>query len=274
MPARCPWVVMWAFSPLLSTSVAAIHIQWHFLYVSVQRITRNRLHAPLGFPGSAAGKESAGPWVRKISWKRERLSTPIFWPGEFHGLYSPWRRKESDMTEWLSLLLSQCRVPSLIGEQRSMLHGAAYTYTRTHTHTRVHTQIHTQDGEKTLQISWVHLSSRSPKENPTNKATPQQSAVEDQRWRRCLAGGELTPLGSWAQIQRCWLCSNTVLGYGNFHGAVVPQNLEGTKGPWSGWQWAEAFLEAVLALSSHFYKYLVWMVIYGSFGELMEIMGV
>ena len=109
MPARCPWVVMWAFSPFLSTSVAAIHIQWHFLYVSVQRITRNRLHAPLGFPGSSAGKESAGPWVRKISWKRERLSTPIFWPGEFHGLYSPWRRKESDMTEWLSLLLSQCR---------------------------------------------------------------------------------------------------------------------------------------------------------------------
>ena len=26
-----------------------------------------------------------------------------FWPGEFHVLYSPWRRKESDMTEGLSL---------------------------------------------------------------------------------------------------------------------------------------------------------------------------
>ena len=24
----------------------------------------------------------------------ERLPTPIFWPGEFHGLYSPWGRKE------------------------------------------------------------------------------------------------------------------------------------------------------------------------------------
>ena len=30
-------------------------------------------------------------------------STPVFWPGEFHGLYSPWARKESDMTERLSL---------------------------------------------------------------------------------------------------------------------------------------------------------------------------
>ena len=29
--------------------------------------------------------------------------TPVFWPGEFHGLYSPWGRKESDRTEQLSL---------------------------------------------------------------------------------------------------------------------------------------------------------------------------
>ena len=45
------------------------------------------------------------PWVGKIPWRRERLPTPIFWPGEFHGLYSPWGRKESDTTEWLSLSL-------------------------------------------------------------------------------------------------------------------------------------------------------------------------
>jgi len=30
------------------------------------------------------------PWVGKIPWGRERLPTPVFWPGEFHGLYSPW----------------------------------------------------------------------------------------------------------------------------------------------------------------------------------------
>ena len=43
------------------------------------------------------------PWVGKISWRREMLPTPIVWPGEFHGLYSSWGRKESDMTEQLSL---------------------------------------------------------------------------------------------------------------------------------------------------------------------------
>ena len=27
-------------------------------------------------------------WVGKIHWRRKRLPTPEFWPGEFHGLYS------------------------------------------------------------------------------------------------------------------------------------------------------------------------------------------
>ena len=44
------------------------------------------------------------PWVGKIPWRRERLPTPVFQPGEFHGLYSPWCHKESDTTEWLSFM--------------------------------------------------------------------------------------------------------------------------------------------------------------------------
>ena len=42
-------------------------------------------------------------WVGKIPWRRERLPTPVFWPGEFLGLYSPWGHKEWDTTERLSL---------------------------------------------------------------------------------------------------------------------------------------------------------------------------
>ena len=41
------------------------------------------------------------PRIGKIPWKRERLPTPVFWPGKFHGLYSPWGCKESDTTEGL-----------------------------------------------------------------------------------------------------------------------------------------------------------------------------
>ena len=40
-------------------------------------------------------------WVAKILWRREGLPTPVFWPGEFHGLYSPRGHKESEATEWL-----------------------------------------------------------------------------------------------------------------------------------------------------------------------------
>ena len=43
------------------------------------------------FPCGSAGKDSPSmweTWVGKIPWRRERLSTPVLWPGEVHGLYS------------------------------------------------------------------------------------------------------------------------------------------------------------------------------------------
>ena len=46
-------------------------------------------------------------WVQslgwKIPWRRERLPTPVFWPGEFHGLHRPWGCKESDTTLCISV---------------------------------------------------------------------------------------------------------------------------------------------------------------------------
>ena len=48
-------------------------------------------------------------WVRSLRWGdplekgKATHSTPVFWPGEFHGLYSPWGCNESDTTERLSL---------------------------------------------------------------------------------------------------------------------------------------------------------------------------
>ena len=38
---------------------------------------------------SANGRPGFDPWVGKIPWRKEQLPTPVFWPGEFHGLYSP-----------------------------------------------------------------------------------------------------------------------------------------------------------------------------------------
>ena len=71
----------------------------------------------LGFPGGSGGKESSEcwrpwfcPWVGKIPWRREWLSTPGFLPEEIHGQrilvsYSPCGHKELDMAEQLTLIL-------------------------------------------------------------------------------------------------------------------------------------------------------------------------
>ena len=54
-------------------------------------------------------------WVRSLSEEdllEKGKATSVFWPGEFHGLYSPWVLKESEMTEHLSLHLR--KVPGRI----------------------------------------------------------------------------------------------------------------------------------------------------------------
>ena len=54
-------------------------------------------------------------WVWSLGW--EGLPTPVFWPGEFHGLHSPWGRRESDMTERLSLSVSVLYLTIAVIEQ-------------------------------------------------------------------------------------------------------------------------------------------------------------
>ena len=39
------------------------------------------------------------PGLGRSPGEKTRQPTPAFWPGEFHGLYSPWGPKELDTTE-------------------------------------------------------------------------------------------------------------------------------------------------------------------------------
>ena len=76
------------------------------------------------------------PWVGKIPWRSKWLSTPVFLPGEFHGLrglggYSPCGHKESDTTEQLTHthrhrnhLLTH---PRAFGEEKSLEAGHRLT---------------------------------------------------------------------------------------------------------------------------------------------------
>ena len=54
-------------------------------------------------------------WIQFLGWedpwRRERLPTPVFWPGEFHGLYSPWGHKELNTAERLCYYVSSFALP-------------------------------------------------------------------------------------------------------------------------------------------------------------------
>ena len=94
-----------------------------------------------GFPGGAVVENppaNAGdirdpgsiPGVGRFPWRREWQPTPLFLPRKFHGQGSWWARwscKESDTTEWLSMVTTQ-----------------THTYTNTHTDTQTNTHTHTQ----------------------------------------------------------------------------------------------------------------------------------
>ena len=75
---------------------------------------RDRLPTPvfLAFPSGSDGKETACnagdlgsiPVLGRSPWRTAWQPTPLFLPGESHGLrslagHSPWRQKVSDMTE-------------------------------------------------------------------------------------------------------------------------------------------------------------------------------
>ena len=59
------------------------------------------------------------PWIGKIPWRRERLPTLVFWPGELHGQLSPCDHKELDTTERLSLSLFTDLIKQLSAQMES-----------------------------------------------------------------------------------------------------------------------------------------------------------
>ena len=123
-PSILGWKILWATEPgrrsqsWLSTYTSTIlynfsNIFWNYILSliykradvwSILLITNFRI-AYVGAKSSIINYITV-PWVGKIPWRREQLQSPGFWHGEFHGLYSPQGCKESDTTEWLSLLYS------------------------------------------------------------------------------------------------------------------------------------------------------------------------
>ena len=60
-------------------------------------------------------------WIGKIPWRTERLPSQVFWPGKFHGLYSPWGPKELDTTEQLALFHYQRQERKAYSQEKEKL---------------------------------------------------------------------------------------------------------------------------------------------------------
>ena len=69
-------------------------------------------HGSIAIVDIQRGWRGAGWWLELLGGEGNVNSTPVFLPGEFHGQrslagYSPWGRKESDMTEGILYTLTQ-----------------------------------------------------------------------------------------------------------------------------------------------------------------------
>ena len=74
-----------------------LHCRQILYHLSHQGSPKNiKQYQSLGFPGGASGKEptcqfrrpkrhGSDPWVRKIPWRREWQTAPVFLAGESHG---------------------------------------------------------------------------------------------------------------------------------------------------------------------------------------------
>ena len=97
----------WGFSDSSSGKESACNAGDHGLIPGLGRSTEERIGYPHPYSctflvaqlvkNPPAMQET---WVLslvgRVPWRRESLPTPVFWPGEFHGLYSPWDHKELD----------------------------------------------------------------------------------------------------------------------------------------------------------------------------------
>ena len=90
-------------------------------------------------------------WVRPLGWEdpleKGKAAHSSFWPGEFHGLYNPWGRKESDRTEWLSVSLH-------FHTFQNKIHAWIFTVCMRHTE---HIHLHAQPESDTVCWPWQLL---------------------------------------------------------------------------------------------------------------------
>ena len=77
-------------------------------------------------PPAKCRRPGFDPWVGKIPWRWERLPTLVFWPGEFHGLYSS--------VQFICSVVSNSLWPHGLQHTRLPVHHQLPEFTQTHVH--------------------------------------------------------------------------------------------------------------------------------------------
>ena len=93
LPMTDSWVLPWRLLYVYKMEALECVFLEKILMWS-QSATKWSIAPPLALASLVAqvtqfGRPGFDPWVGKILWRRERLLTPVFWPGEFCGLSIP-----------------------------------------------------------------------------------------------------------------------------------------------------------------------------------------
>ena len=124
--------------------------------------------------------------VQFLGWEdpleKGRLPTPVFWPGEFHGLYSPRGHKEWDMKATFTLIGNSNNQSSVDLNRKEIqkrrdIYIYTHTYTHTHPHTHTHTHKHTADSLCCTQETNTTLQSNAPRK--INKKEKGKISLQD-----------------------------------------------------------------------------------------------
>ena len=100
------------------------------------------------------------PWVGKVPWRRKRLPTPVFWPGEFHGVVKSWTLPSDFRFHFLKGI---CPLLGLLGHMLVLF----LSFIR-NLHTILHSgypSLHSnQECRRVAQMDWIGICGREVQE--------------------------------------------------------------------------------------------------------------
>ena len=141
------------------------------------------------------------------------LPTPVFWPGKFHGLHSPWGCKESDMTVQISLntaspgiqcpIISQSLLEGCSNSSHSFAPNFYFNKVKSLNHVRLFVIPWTkQSVEFSRPEYWSGQPFPSPRDLPNPGIEPRSPALPGEPQGKCNNNWSGQPIASLADLPK------------------------------------------------------------------------